>query len=184
MRKDPRPFEKYRHFKGKDYQVITLAKDASDGRDIVVYQALYPPYQMFVRSLREFMSDVDRKKYPDVMQKERFALIKWDGEVAATYIKPEEPDTKEKSESKAEEVFEDEAKDIPDPNLIKFLDAETVEDKLSVLHEIGPMLTPQLLTPIELSLGMEPSEQSVDERLAFIKKTLVTRSQFEKDRLR
>ena len=104
--------------------------------------------------------------------------------MAATYIKPEEPDTKEKSESKAEEVFEDEAKDIPDPNLIKFLDAETVEDKLSVLHEIGPMLTPQLLTPMELSLGMEPSEQSVDERLAFIKKTLVTRSQFEKDRLR
>ena len=47
--------------------MITLAKDASDGRDIVVYQALYPPYQMFVRSLREFMSDVDRKKYPDAV---------------------------------------------------------------------------------------------------------------------
>ena len=41
MRENPRPFEIYRHFKGNQYQILTLAKDSEDGRALVVYQALY-----------------------------------------------------------------------------------------------------------------------------------------------
>ena len=44
--------EKYRHFKGHEYQVIALAKDSED-----------------------FLSLVDKNKYPDVLQKERFEKI-------------------------------------------------------------------------------------------------------------
>ena len=70
------------------------------------------------------------------------------------------------------------------PSLLRFLDADSVNDKLKVLYEIRQELTPEILTPMELSIGMEPSDASVDERAAFIKKTLLTRQQFEKDRLR
>ena len=246
MRKDPRPFEKYHHFKGHDYQIITLAKDASDGHMIVVYQGLYPPYQMFARDLDEFMSEVDRRKYPDAVQRERFALIRRDGEVASTapsvntdhassspITHDEQQETRpvigserpvsmnnaavktadinhnekpvitqirpssrpEPSVSASASVSENSAQSVKsedasqngsgiNPALLRFLDADSVNDKLKVLYEIRQELTPEILTPMELSIGMEPSDASVDERAAFIKKTLLTRQQFEKDRLR
>ena len=242
MRKDPRPFEKYHHFKGHDYQIITLAKDASDGHMIVVYQGLYPPYQMFARDLSEFMSDVDRRKYPDAVQRERFALIRRDGEVASTapsvitdHVSSVPAAHDEQQEERTASLSERPASDVPssdrsvslkpsdirhnekpvitqirpssrpepsvsasgnennadtqngsgiNPALLRFLDADPVNDKLKVLYEIRQELTPEILTPMELSIGMEPSDASIDERAAFIKKTLLTRQQFEKDRLR
>ena len=214
MRKDPRPFEKYHHFKGHDYQIITLAKDASDGHMIVVYQGLYPPYQMFARDLDEFMSDVDRRKYPDAVQRERFALIRRDGEVASTApsvntdhstvspvvrdekpvitqvrpsSRPESSVQASGTENNEQTIKSDDASQNGsgiNPSLLRFLDADSVNDKLKVLYEIRQELTPEILTPMELSIGMEPSDASVEERAAFIKKTLLTRQQFEKDRLR
>ena len=214
MRKDPRPFEKYHHFKGHDYQIITLAKDASDGHMIVVYQGLYPPYQMFARDLDEFMSEVDRRKYPDAVQRERFALIRRDGEVASTApsvnndhstvspvvrdekpvitqvrpsSRPESSVQASGTENNAQTIKSDDASQNGsgiNPSLLRCLDADSVNDKLKVLYEIRQELTPEILTPMELSIGMEPSDASVEERAAFIKKTLLTRQQFEKDRLR
>ena len=186
MRKDPRPFEKYHHFKGHDYQIITLAKDASDGHMIVVYQGIYPPYQMFARDLDEFMSEVDRRKYPDAVQRERFALIRRDGEVAST---APSVNTDHSTVSEKPVITQVRPSSRPEgsginPSLLRFLDADSVNDKLKVLYEIRQELTPEILTPMELSIGMEPSDASVEERAAFIKKTLLTRQQFEKDRLR
>lgn len=72
MRENPKPFEIYRHFKGNQYQILTLAKDTEDGRTLVVYQALYGDYGVYARELSQFMSLVDREKYPDVQQTYRF----------------------------------------------------------------------------------------------------------------
>ena len=72
MRPEPRPYERYRHFKGRDYQVLLIATDAGSGRKSVVYQGLYEPFRIYVRDMEEFLSDVDRGKYPYAQQKERF----------------------------------------------------------------------------------------------------------------
>lgn len=72
MRDNPKPFEIFKHFKGKQYQILALAKDSGDGRDMVVYQALYGDYIIYVRDLSEFMSPVDKIKYPDASQEYRF----------------------------------------------------------------------------------------------------------------
>lgn len=72
MRDNPKPMQRYRHFKGNMYQVLSLAKDSESMEDVVVYQALYGDYQIFVRPLAMFMSEVDREKYPDVAQRYRF----------------------------------------------------------------------------------------------------------------
>lgn len=68
-----------RHFKGKLYNVCGIAENASTGKKMVCYQAMYPPYKHYVRDYDEFVSEVDREKYPDANQKYRFELL--DGEI-------------------------------------------------------------------------------------------------------
>lgn len=75
MRQIPKPYEKYRHFKGGIYQVLCVAQHTESGEYMVVYQALYGSFGMFVRPLDMFMEPVDRKKYPGVIQEFRFELL-------------------------------------------------------------------------------------------------------------
>lgn len=72
----PTPGQLYRHFKGNLYRIVTLAKDSETGENMVVYQALYGDYEVYVRELSMFMEKVDRNKYPNVVQEYRFELQK------------------------------------------------------------------------------------------------------------
>ena len=45
--------EFYRHFKGGLYQIKMLAKDSDSLKEKVVYQAMYAPFECWVRDLEE-----------------------------------------------------------------------------------------------------------------------------------
>jgi cyclomaltodextrinase len=59
---------KYKHYKGKQYQVIGIARHSETLEELVVYKALYQPEgkNLWVRPFKMFMEDVeiDDKKMP------------------------------------------------------------------------------------------------------------------------
>lgn len=71
----------YRHFKGGIYQIKTLAKHSETGETMVVYQAMKPPFEVWVRPLSMFVERLDPADYPDAGQELRFVPVDLSEEV-------------------------------------------------------------------------------------------------------
>ncbi len=173
---EPKAFEIYRHFKGNLYQIITLAEEEGTGKMLVVYQGLYAPFKVYARPLSEFLERLDRVKYPNAAQEYRFERVT-DMETAELL-----PDRT--AAQSAPEADVTEAAGGVNPDLLLFLDAREPEDKLDTLFRIKSRLTPDMLTVIEMSQGMEPQETwSIEERYKHIKNDIITKQKYEQKRI-
>ena len=136
MDRTPKPGELYRHFKNKLYQIVTVATHSETGEKLVIYQALYDNFGVYARPLDMFVSEVDHEKYPDVKQKYRFERITPQTKQTDTQVKSEavrqsaakmpEAGSVQVQTSKAQVADADDDQ-APNPQLIKFLDADTLE---------------------------------------------------------
>ena len=54
---------KYRHFKGKEYELIGIAKHSETMEELVVYRALYAEQGLWVRPAAMWTEQVDRDGY-------------------------------------------------------------------------------------------------------------------------
>lgn len=61
----------YRHFKGRDYKVLHLAKHSETQENLVVYQAMYGDHAVWVRPIDMFLEEVVR----DGQTFERFSYL-------------------------------------------------------------------------------------------------------------
>jgi hypothetical protein len=61
----------YRHYKGPEYRVFSVARHSETEEEVVFYQALYGEYGMWVRPLSMFLESVE----VDGEQVPRFALV-------------------------------------------------------------------------------------------------------------
>lgn len=68
----------YKHFKGDYYLVLDIAIHSEDKSSYVVYRGLYGDNDLYIRPLDMFLSEVDKKKYPNVKQKYRFEYVNID----------------------------------------------------------------------------------------------------------
>lgn len=51
---------RYRHFKGKEYEVLGVARHSETEEELVVYRALYGDFSLWVRPARMWNETVER----------------------------------------------------------------------------------------------------------------------------
>lgn len=64
----------YKYFKGNYYLLEDIAMNSETLEEVVIYRKLYEDGGLWIRSKKDFLSEVDHKKYPEVTQKYRFEL--------------------------------------------------------------------------------------------------------------
>lgn len=79
------PFDIVRHFKRETiddpvsllyyYKIVGDGFYTETNELVMIYEALYWPYQKYVRPYDMFMSEVEHDKYPNIKQKYRFEKI-------------------------------------------------------------------------------------------------------------
>lgn len=197
MREYPRPQEIYRHFKGNLYQIVTLAIHSETREELVVYQALYGDYKVYARPLSMFMEEVDRQKYPDVLQKYRFE------KVSAAKAAEKQPGQEEKGKppvipevvmqgDREEKGTKPDPRPLPqadeefalDPQVMEFLDADTYEERLNILASMHHRITDDMINTMAISVDLEIEDGEIEERYEELKNCLLTLERFECNRLR
>lgn len=193
MRPNPKPQEMYRHFKGNIYQIRCLAKHSETGEMMVVYQAMYDTFQIYVRPLAMFMEEVDFEKYPDARQQYRFELLQ-DSELVSGSRAAEEPVSGSQAmeepvkESDAGPVGTEGAEEMQqlniDPLVMEFLEADTYEQRLNILAALRSRITDEMINTMAMAVDLEIKEGDVEERYEELKNCLLTFEKYECNRLR
>ena len=179
----PRPGEFYRHFKNRLYQIIAVASDAETEQQVVVYQALYGDYRVWVRPLEDFLSRTDREKYPEASQEWRFERTVPEQEVSVP-AGSEEKVTSAAAAGPAPAVMAAEEGRTGTQVLLAFLDAETREEKKAALMSGMDRLTQRELDSIYMALDMPAQEGDVRAQVSGILSWMKTQERYESSRLR
>lgn len=196
----PVPQEIYRHFKGNNYQIVTVAQHSETGEKLVIYQALYGDFKIYARPLSMFMDRVDRSKYPEAIQKYRFEPVNKAIDNADRIAKAEnagEDDTESdgresdgrsrsgitEGETAEETAAEEEAVDI-DPMVLEFLDAGSYEERLNILAGIHHRITDDMINVMAIATDIEVKPGDVETRYMELRNCLLKLEKFECNRLR
>ena len=65
------PRGRYRHYKGKDYEVIDIARHSETEEEFVVYRTLYGDFSLWIRPLAMFTEQIEI----DGVKQPRFAFV-------------------------------------------------------------------------------------------------------------
>ena len=172
----PATGEIYRHFKGKLYQIVAIATHSETREELVIYQALYGAYKVYARPLAMFVSEVDHEKYPAAEQKYRFEKVKLQEEA------PEQQKTEAAGTEAAPDAVESEEQ--ANPFLLRFLDADTYEEKYKILNEMENDITDRLINDFSVVLDVVIPEGDLTGRYIQLKQCVATMCRYETTRLR
>jgi hypothetical protein len=184
MRHNPKPQEMYRHFKGNLYQIRCLATHSETGETMVVYQAMYDTFKIYVRPLTMFMEEVDHVKYPDAKQKYRFELLQ-DMENEDEEYGTSADTASDIAFRKDEETSQDVSEEVNiDPLVMEFLEADTYEQRLNILAALQNRITDDMINTMAVAVDLEIKDGDIDERYEELKNCLLTFEKYECNRLR
>ena len=187
-RQMPRAGEFYMHFKGKLYQIITVATHTETEEELVIYQALYGTYKTYARPLSMFLSEVDHEKYPEVEQKYRFRKVELcenAGDQSCIRIsagsEEEKQEIKQSSEQKMQEYKEEEeAQETNIEPLLKFLDETDLSERLNILVKYKDEITETMLESMGMAIDCVLTGKTLEEKYYELDKIIRTKLQYEK----
>lgn len=208
-RKKPVPGMFYRHFKGNIYQIRELAKDSETEEDMVIYQGMYPPFQVWVRPLSMFLDRVDQDKYPDCRQQYRFESVVFQNTSQQDVMQESVVDnttdsvSRQEMDSAAELVSDRELREIlindqgeklltgrmTDEEIARrgflaLLDADTYREKRQILVGLREYLNELYLNNLAAALDIVLEEGSSQEHYDTLLHCLETYEKYEGGRLR
>ena len=201
MDRTPRPGEFYRHFKNKLYQIIGIAAHSETGEAMVVYQALYGDFGLYVRPLTMFVSEVDREKYPDAAQKYRFEWVvpgaeggftdassapqTADADIPVTAQSASLDSSGRPTHGPEPSLVSAQPSDpIPNPYLMAFLEAENADGQLAALMAMDGHVGQEEVDCLRVVLEMGPGGGSISKQLTDIRKYLEMQRRYDGSRLR
>lgn len=177
------PGEIYRHFKGNLYQIVAVAIHSETAEKMVVYQALYGDFRVYVRPYTLFVGRVDQEKYPDVAQDYRFERVSISAEDSKGAT-----DGRKKGEQETEREPEPgqrhEAGQMPNRLLLAFLEAENPEERIACLRKMKGCVSQSDLDSIYVVLDMQAGTGGVEEQLEEVIRVLSVQKHYEGGRLR
>lgn len=160
MERAVKPGEFYRHFKNKLYQILAVAEHSETGERLVIYQALYGDFGVYARPYEMFVSEVDRKKYPDAAQRYRFEQMEMG-----------------KNEG-------NDGSDAPNQAFLRFLDTDCFDVRMECLKDLEQTASQHELDSIYVVLDMKPERGSSQEQVEAIRRFLTMQERFDGKRLR
>lgn len=178
----PQANQIYRHFKGNLYRVITVAVHTETEEELVIYQALYGDFKVYARPLSMFTGEVDKEKYPEIVQKMRFEPIDQIVEMAPAAANP---DTIAERKIKEEETEENETEENVslDPLLETYLDTDSYREKLNILHGLQHRITEHMLNTMAIVIDFELPEGDLQDKYNALHDCLVTKERYECNRV-
>lgn len=208
----PQTNQIYRHFKGNLYRVITVAEHTENGEQLVIYQALYGEYKVFARPLPMFMSEVDREKYPDVIQQRRFEpveqVIQPVNAVIPSESMEEQSVEKDKTVQEIElitaeeglgeqpvsdmteemsyeqsDIYAAEENIMIDPLLEAYLDTDSYREKLNILHGLQHRITEHMLNTMAIVIDFELPEGDITTKYNALHDCILTKEKYECNRM-
>lgn len=167
----PRAGEFYMHFKGKLYQIVTIAIHTETEEPLVVYQAMYGTFKTYARPLAMFLSEVDHEKYPDVQQIYRFQKVELCENSEAELV----------DEVTAQENECDETEETADIEpLLKFLDETDLHERLNILLQYRDQITETMLESMGMAMDCVLNGKTLEEKYYELDKVIRTKLQYEK----
>ena len=167
----PRAGEFYMHFKGKLYQIVTVAIHTETEEPLVVYQAMYGTFKTYARPLAMFLSEVDHEKYPDVQQIYRFRKVELCENAEAERV----------DEVTAQENEYDETEETADIEpLLKFLDETDLHERLNILLQYRDRITETMLESMGMAMDCVLNGKTLEEKYYELDKVIRTKLQYEK----
>ncbi len=159
--------ELYRHFKGGLYRIVTIAQHTETSEGLVIYRSEEDPSKVWARPVVNFLSPVDKVKYPDATQDMRFEKV-----VAGQ--------TKAAPEAKAENA----GTEGLDPEVEDFLDAKSSSDRLHILASLNHRLTDEMLITMATACDVELPEGDIRTKYQSLRESLIILGKYEGERLR